>query len=149
MACSWRDVLYGLENELLDPEAPIDVAIHELAKHDDAQGDLMELAGSGRSDSTLPLVNRLAALEAAPATNDVLDRWSYLALAWIYRVRSIFSDPLQLVEDVYADFEYPERIAPFVRSMPAEGDAQAVNDERLLERWKQYLEECEARFAAA
>jgi hypothetical protein len=65
-------------------------------------------------------------------------------LAWFYEHRGEVPDPLLRVEEVYADFGYPEQIAKFVRYMPMEGPdlgSREANEHRLFERWKRYIEE--------
>jgi hypothetical protein len=74
-----------------------------------------------------------------------------LVLAWIYEHRGAFLDPLQTVEEVYADFGYPERIAGFVRYMPMDGPdlgSREANEQRLMERWKEYLDATAPTYAA-
>ena len=71
-------------------------------------------------------------------------------LAWFCEHRGEVPDPLQRVEEVYADFGYPEQIAKFVRYVPMEGPdlgRREANERRLFERWKQYIEEVAPAYA--
>lgn len=147
---SWREVRFGLVNELLDPEAPVELAIDQVADLADPPAAVLELAGAGKSEPTLVLVEQLAAGEPQLPENAIRDKWLYLVLAWIYEHRDETPDPLQRIEEIYADFGYPEQIAKFVRYMPMDGPdlgSREANERRLFERWKRYLEEASAALA--
>ena len=82
------------------------------------------------------MLHELAALlrdevERVPEVLDALDdperihdpresvrKWLYLQLKAAYSKRLQLSDPLRAVEQIYADFDYPPAVAPFVRYMP-------------------------------
>lgn len=65
-------------------------------------------------------------------------KWTYLELKAAYEIRSHLDDPLGLVEQIYADFDYPPAVAGFVRYMPPPAGA-AVGESALYDRWGQYL----------
>lgn len=65
-------------------------------------------------------------------------KWTYLELKAAYEMRERLRDPLAIVEQIYADFEYPPRVAPFVRYMPPPPGA-AVGEEAIYDRWSKYL----------
>jgi hypothetical protein len=147
---TWREVLYGIENDLLAPGAAVDFAGDEVAAKDDSPPTLVELAGLGRDEPTRPLVEQLANTEPAQDADRIRDKWLYLVLAWIFEHRASYRDPLQTVEEVYADFGYPPHIAGFVRYMPSDEPdlgSQDVNERRLYQKWRQYLDEASAEYA--
>jgi hypothetical protein len=140
---SWRDVRYGLANELLDPQAPVELAVDQVGGRAEPSAALLELAGASKNETTVELVEQLANEEPPRSEDEIRDKWLYLVLAWLYEHRGDFPDPLQRVEEVYADFGYPEQIAKFVRYMPMEGPdlgSREANERRLFEQWRQYIE---------
>ncbi len=141
----WRGMHFGLRNELLDPKAPREWAIDEVATAEEPSSALLELASDRKSEPiTITLVEKLAADEPECTEDEVREKWLYLALAWVYEHQDRIPDPLQRVEEIYADFGYPERIARFVRYMPIEGPdlgSREANEHRLFERWRCYLDE--------
>jgi len=145
----WRQVRYGLSIGLLDPGAGIDKAIDLICEMDGSSPDVLELAGSARSDRTLHIVDRLAEAESADLEGDLLALWAYLSLAWVYEHRHYDNDPLQRVIEIISDFDYPAGVAGFVRYMPTDepdlGSIEA-NERRMLERWKEYLDESRRAF---
>jgi len=141
---TWRSIRFGLENELLDPRAAVEFAVDGVAETDTPSPDLLDLAGSSKSDPIAELVGRLAAAEPEFPEAKLYDEWLYLVLAWLYEHRNEYTDPLQRVEEVYADFGYPERVAGFVRYMPMGGPdlgSREANERRLFDKWQEYLED--------
>ena len=145
---TWRDVLYGIDNELLAAGAAVEFA--REAKWDDRTPALEELAALGKGEPTRDLVEKLANEEPPRDVGVIREKWLFLVLAWIFAHRAHYPDPLQAVEEVYADFDYPPRITRFVRYMPAEEpDLGSVdlNVQRMHQRWKEYLDEASAEYA--
>ncbi len=141
----WRDVRFGLVNELLDPGAPVELAVDLVLELPAPPAALCDLAGARKDEPALELVEQLADLEPGRPESDIRDLWLYLVLAWIYEHRDEFPDPLGTVEVVHADFDYPEQIATFVRYQPGDDwpdlGSREANQRRLFERWKRYLDE--------
>ena len=141
---TWRGVNFGLENELLDPDAPRELAVDQIGDIGEPSRALLELASTSRGEPTMELVAQLASSEPQHPEENIRETWLYLVLAWVYEHRNEYVDPLQRVEEVYADFGYPERIVNFVRYMPMQGPdlgSPAANERRLFEQWSQYLDE--------
>jgi hypothetical protein len=141
---SWREIRFGLVNELLDPAAAIELAVDQVAGLEQPSAAVLELAGANRNEPTLGFVERLAGGEHEGDEDAIRGKWLYLVLAWLYEHRDEDSDPLQRVEEVYADFGYPEEIAGLVRYMPMDGPdmgSRKANEQRLVHRWAQYLKE--------
>ena len=144
---SWHDVRFGLVNQLLDPQAAIEMAVEQVTECEDPSNSLLELAGASKNEPIMELVEQLARGESARSEEETRNKWLYLVLAWIFDHRNEDPDPLQRVEEVYADFGYPEHIASFVRYMPMQGPdlgSREANERRLFERWKRYIDEAAA-----
>jgi len=147
---SWRDIRFGLANDLLAPEAPVEFAIDQAERFQGPPAVQRDLAGAGNDAQVLDLVERLAESESRCPDDEIRRKWLYLALAWVYEHRNRYSDPLQEVEKIYADFDYPERVSSFVRYMPMVGPdlgSREANERRLLDRWKEYLDSVGGRFS--
>ena len=55
-------------------------------------------------------------------------------------------------DTVYADFDYPSKMADFVRYMPSTAPdlgSLELNEARVYRRWRAYLEECTRKYAAS
>jgi hypothetical protein len=146
---TWREILYGIDSDLLAPGAAIDFAVDKIASQDASFSTLVELAGTSSGESTRALVEQLASAEPQQDANEIRDKWLYLVLAWIFEHRASYPDPLQSVDEVYADFGYPTRIASFVRYMPSDEPdlgSLELNEKRLYDKWKHYLDEVSVEY---
>jgi hypothetical protein len=146
---TWADIQFGLEHRLLKPNAAIQKAIEQLCNMGKAPIEILELAGRTETESVIDLVCLLAKKENQPL-NEVKAKWLYFVLAWVFENRESLVDPLQIVEEIYSDFDYPPKIAPFVRYMPMDGRDlrnREQNEARLFDRWKAHLDDEKRRFA--
>ncbi|MBU8900116.1 DUF2247 family protein [Corallococcus sp. M34] len=123
---TWREVLFGMDNELIAFELPVDMAVEQLGSEENPARALVDLAGLEKRESPCCHVEALANGESSQSLDELQGKWLYLALAWVLFAKARFSDPLQKVEEIYADFGYPGGIAPFVRYMPSEVKSRIV-----------------------
>ncbi|HIQ51678.1 MAG TPA: DUF2247 family protein, partial [Pseudomonas pachastrellae] len=65
--------------------------------------------------------------------------WIFLSFFWVFINRGKYQDPLGIVEELYADFDYPESVAPIVRYMPA-ADPSVAGENQLFKNWSNMLE---------
>lgn len=146
---SWREILFGLDNELLAADAPIEVAIDALG--DDPLPDVMALAISERWDAVRPHVEQLAKAEAAQSDDEIRDKWLYLALAWTLENAGQLNRPLDIVHEVYVDFGYPAALRSF--DPEASTDDPFISHEHtqklLFARWRAFVDEQAALYAPA
>jgi hypothetical protein len=143
---SWNDITWGYKHQMLGWSAPVELAVDRLIAGSNDPLEV-ELAGLQKSEAHQvgELLQRLA-LREGPA-DDVLSKrkWLYLNLCWLFNNRKNVLDPLGEIEVLYADFDYPSEIKNFIGYMPATDGynpgqhSMAENEQRLFERWKQYL----------
>ena len=133
------ELAYGyLQGWLADADA-VSVAVAGLGLVTQAPPSYEELALLLSDD-----YGRIPALisdlwEHSDSHDDCAGVWLFLALNWVFDHRAMHSDPLAIVEQLYADFDYPDAIEGFVRFMPArQGDS--VGESALYDRWKVYLD---------
>lgn len=76
----------------------------------------------------------------------------YVILEGIATSASSVSDALDAVEEVYADFDYPSDMDPFIRYMPTDDSSlaptKAENEQRLFETFLCFLETEKASIGA-
>lgn len=148
---TWREALFGIDNELLSPRAAVDFAAHQLEVQENAEPALVELAGVCSGESVRDLVEQLVAAEPPQVSEAMRRKWIFLVLAWIFEHKESYPDPLRVVEEVYADFGYPDAITSFVRYMPMDEPdlgSREANESRLYEKWKRYLDSAFGEFRA-
>lgn len=147
----WNEIKFGLDHQLIKPKVAIAKALEQLCDTDTAPKEVVELAALGESEPVADLVTRLAEVETPSSSVEYVNaKWLYLLLAWLFEYRESLVDPMTIVEEVYADFNYPREIAPFIRYMPMDAPDlgnQEQNEARMFDRWKAYLDNAAKRFA--
>jgi hypothetical protein len=139
------ELTYGYRLGWIAPAVAVELALAGLGVFADASAAYEELALllSDRLDEVPQLIDELA--RAAEQVGDEARVWLFLALCWVYENRETFTDPLAVVEQLYADFEYPEETEGFVRFLPVpEGVPTGVA--AVHGRWAQYLEKTAAEY---
>ena len=141
---SWAEIAYGFERQLLPPNVVIDYAMDKIATADEPNDDELAIASSSLNDSIAERVKKLATEDEANDEDALRVRWANILLAWIYEHRDGMDDPLSVVEEIYADYNYPEEFGPFVRYMPSDapdlGSVEA-NEQRMIASIGEYVEE--------
>ncbi|MCA9643524.1 MAG: DUF2247 family protein [Polyangiaceae bacterium] len=143
---TWQSLAWGLQKGLIGRVVAIQAATRLLAQGEPASAEVVELAGCAIDDPLVEqLVTRLARDQAEAGAVD--EPWLYLVLRWVYDNQTRFADPLQVVDEVYADFDYPAAISSFVRYMPSDSPdlGGEGNTRHLYARWLRFLEEEERR----
>lgn len=133
----WPDIRYGIERGYLTTEGAVRFALDALCAT--SSQEHYELAMLERDELIFvsPLIESLASVEPK---DDKLSKkaWVYVLFLWLYRNMGRYSDPLGMVEQLYADFDYPEEVASFVRYMPPLGGGD-LSEERLVQEWAGFL----------
>ncbi|MEU4314946.1 DUF2247 family protein [Nocardia sp. NPDC024068] len=135
------ELRYGYEHEWITGEDAVTLALSAVVPSDTKMGVI--------EDISLLLSDELYRL---PELMDELAQhddhvWVYLAIAWVHENPDEFEDPFGTVEDLYADFDYPDDVAPFVRYMPPPtGSLPGMLGMR--QRWRRYLSDGRDRYMA-
>ena len=134
------DLRYGFEQGFLKAGAVVDLAVDEVRRG--ATDPVLDDLASLLRDEVGRVPEVLGALDDPERIHDPREsvrKWLYLQLKAAHCDRDRLSDPLGVVERIYADFEYPPSVAPFVRYMPlSAGDG--AGEPALMQRWVEFLE---------
>ncbi len=112
------DLLWAYQRKLLTWKDLIQVAIDRVNSGSDNSLEI-ELAAVGKE--SVWKVSELAQTLAEQCVNSEegsKQKWLFLCLAWAYANQKNLADPLEAVEGIYADFDYPSAIESFVRFLP-------------------------------
>lgn len=136
-----EDLRYGLEHFFVKEQAVIDLAVDRVVRgtSDPVLHELAEL--QGEDIERVPEV--LDALDDPERIHDPREsarKWLYLQLKAAYCQRGQLSDPLGVVEQIYADFDYPPTVGPLVRYMPLKPSDEPGPD-ALIQRWARFLDD--------
>jgi hypothetical protein len=144
---TWGEVLYGFSHRFLGWRSCVELASRRVEEGSSNPLEI-ELAAVGKDQDWKvgDLLSKLSGSE--PRTDEVSHqkRWLFIILKWLYEHRGTFEDPLGEVEEIYADFHYPDEISNFVRFLPPKGDYKPAehtreeNIQRLFRLWSDYLQ---------
>ena len=135
---SWREIKYGFDRNFLTAAGVVEYAVKSLSAESSAEHyELACLTGDDAND-VRECIGRLAVkdVQGDRCSEEV---WIFLVFLWVFINRDKYQDPLEVVEDLYASFDYPESVAPIVRYMPAV-DSALEGDDQLYKNWSNMLE---------
>ncbi len=118
---------------------PVNFAVEKLKMGSEGPSEI-ELAGVTKTETFLisDLVAKLAYAEG-PATEESSKRkWLYLHMAWLFENRADDGSTWDKVDNLFADFGYPESIAHVVSFMPGQTGSRDKTDRR-GEAWIAFL----------
>lgn len=144
---SWRDIKYGLEHGFLSATGVVEFAVNSLVAESSAE--LYELACLSGNDFE-EIQRCLDSLEAKNLGDvEYLEEvWIFLILLWIFMNRETYKDPLGVLEELYADFDYPQIMTRLIRYMPA-ADNFLEGEEQLFKNWSNMLDSFREKLQAA
>ena len=133
------DLEYGMERGWICGETAIRCAVRSVERGD---GDAVMLAVASLLSDEVDELPVILASSDSPSSPENLRRtqrkWIYLLLAAAYDARGRLRDPLEAVEEIYADLDYPVSIERFVRYMPLH-DGDEAGEPALIGRWAAFL----------
>ena len=139
VAMTAEDLGYGFERGFLKPVDVIALAAREVGCGTD--DDILVSLGSLLRDQAGRVPDVLEFLddpERVPDPRESARKWLYLQMKAAFDMREWLNDPFGVIEEIYADFDYPPVVAPFVRYMPLRpGDVSGIGP--LMDRWADYL----------
>ncbi|GAB2518033.1 DUF2247 family protein [Nocardia heshunensis] len=135
------ELRYGFENSWLTAADIVQLSLRNVVPDNEVMQTIEELSLllSDEFDKVPSLVDKLA-VDPKPV-------WVYLALAWLHDHPADFDNPMQAVEMLYADFDYPSEMEPIVPFMPPPAGA-TPGMAGIEERWRSYLMQCRNRYLA-
>ena len=71
--------------------------------------------------------------------NSVNNKWRYIILLWLFIHRTSNDTDYDLMNSVYANFDYPSDMVSFVSYMPAFEISKKEGYENILDNWQKYL----------
>ena len=152
VSISWDDLLFAINHGFMKQETLIEHAINVASNEEEPSQMVIDLACLTAGESAQPFINLLSDGTNNEDDSKSREKFLYLLLNWIYEHQDLYSDPLEAVEYVYADFDYPEEITKFVRYMPASepvNQSLQLNRERLFNKWEQYLKDRKEEYSSA
>lgn len=129
----WEDICFAVKLKLIHPLGAVDFAVKAIEGNSAYSNDQLELASKTEDDPLIDIVEIIERIcgQVHPIP-EISEKWLFLSIYWLYVNQSKFDDPLEVLEGVYADFNYPEAIKHLIRYMPNE-------DGRIIDFKKEWL----------
>ena len=133
---SWKELQYGLNKHYINESEVSRYASEALTL--DSCDKQVELA----SLCTQELFNAHELLRSLTQnTNTEKDSskvWIYILLSWLFENKHHYNDPFETIDEIYADFGYPEEVSTLIRYMPAT-EGSASSEDQLVLNWEDFL----------
>ena len=128
-----------------------EAAVVQLAERSISDGgspdpalDALSLLLADEVDRVEPLICDIEERHAVDAT-EASRIWLYLVLLLAFEGRNASGNPMSDIEQIYADFDYPEEIESFVPFLPAP-EGRAPGPEGIEAGWVAYLQARDIEF---
>lgn len=150
---SWNDIKFGYDNQYIGWYDVVNFAKTNLNNF--PENDFVEELACLTKDDAFKVGDILEKLSVNPNyENYDKGKWLFIILKKLYESKDSFDDPLEEIEKIYADFDYPEEIESFVRYMPIHDNKEDTsfssskedNIQRIYSNWVKYLEIKKAEF---
>ena len=142
----WNLVLFGLEQELLDPRAASQFAKEVF---DSSNRVIVSLTNLNPDADPTPDVRLLTQQSSKNDPSGIEQKWLFIVLDWIFENKSDYTNPLEAVAEVYADFNYPEQMVGFIYYMPSDESLPKNRElciQRLIQKWETFVNECRKKY---
>jgi hypothetical protein len=150
MNLSWRDLLFAIEHGFMTKKAAIEHAEYVIEKEQEPSQKVLDLAWVNSEESIYPYLNELSNQSSEQDSDAPEEKFLFLLLNWVFEHKEQFSDPLEMVEAIYADFDYPEEISKFVRYMPVQqpiSNSIETTVQKLYNNWEMFLKEEKMKYS--
>ncbi|MFJ2485638.1 DUF2247 family protein [Pseudomonas sp. NPDC087639] len=142
---SWDELLFGFQRGYVDEKGISHFACNTLTTASSEKA--YELASLEPHELYLTSDLLQSLTSKNPQTEkEIYKPWIYLLLSYFLENKNSLSNPLEVTEELYADFDYPGEISPIVRYMPIP-DGVEGSEERLYENWRLAILEYKALFS--
>lgn len=142
---TWSELLYGRQKGYIDDQGISSFACNTLTIS--SPDKAYELSSLDPQELYLAQdsLKSLASNEPIKNEENISKPWIYLLLSYLFDNKDLFLDPLEKIEELYADLDYPEDMSSIVRYMPLP-DGEAGSEERLYANWKSVISAYEEFF---
>ena len=135
---NWTELLYGFEHGFIDEKGVSEYACEALTT--ESSQEAIELASLLLEEKYLVsiLLESLVNKEPSPKTEEPAKPWIFLLLSFLFEHQDEYEDPLGIVGELYADFDYPVEISSIIRYMPPPEGLEG-SEGQLFENWKEVI----------
>ncbi|MCU0122213.1 DUF2247 family protein [Pseudomonas sp. B2M1-30] len=134
---TWKELLFGLNRGYIDEEGVSKYVCNTLTESSSEKAYELASLEPEELSSAYDLLDFLADKNEAEET-EITKPWIFLLLSHYLDNKHLLKDPLETIEDLYAEFDYPEEISSIVRYMPPPEGVDG-SEVRIYENWKNII----------
>lgn len=142
---TWQDIYYGVKYNYLDKNSVSEFALSYIEQNVELE-EVWELAWkNNEKDYILNKIENIIGTNFNEQASET--RWKYCIVKDIIEKYKDFDILAEKLDEVYADFNYPEDMEDFVSYMPVKDmydvDKHTIRDnqERIIKKAKEFLED--------
>lgn len=129
---SWNELFFGLERDLITAEDIISFVAETISLETEQLDTVIEMYYADKEDIK-EIIAELIKTEPPVDQNKIKEKWIFSIILYGYYFNK--DRILDIIEDVYSEFDYPKYLASMVRYMPYDGDGS------LSEKLERYIGE--------
>lgn len=148
---NWSCIYWGIQEQLIEPTNAIQYANKVIENNPDINTpEIIELLilEESENETTLPLVEKIIddKKELMDKRHDSLRALRFVLLLELQKTTTNNQALLDAIEDIYADFDYPQDMESFISYMPVQDNEYDVsahsseeNEQRLIRNFNDFL----------
>lgn len=144
---NWNDINFAIKNNFLVYQTAIEHALVELQKNESQLPEVMELACILQSElefkyDVVDLVSKLATPQRSEDNSNLREKFLYVSLNWVYEHKDDYCNPIEVIDILCDETNYPDEVKNLVSFMPTLGTGTKSDSmtERQLSKLLRFLE---------
>ena len=137
---SWQELTWGQRKHIIRNRDIIEYAKYVLEEDIKGFNEVLELSIADEDEDITSLLVQLANLDKVETDEAIQEKWQYAILLDLYNNQDSYDNVYENIENIYADFDYPEDMASFIGYMPSSSGRS------IEESWKMYLNDKSEQF---
>ncbi len=124
VSLNWNDLLFAIKNEFLPHQTAIEHALVEVQKNESSPMEVIELACTLQSESEFhdicKQINQLVTSQNSCSYSNSKEKFLYVSLNWVYEHKDDYCNPIEVVDILCDEIDYPDEVKNLVSFMPTQ-----------------------------
>lgn len=128
---TWNDIYFGIKNKLLGVESVREYAIKCLEVNDEYSQEITDLAWP--NDDVLDVIKMIEKILEKEKHTQICEcsiKWQYCIIKNLLNDKLSFEGLTSKLDEIYADFDYPEDMEEFISYMPVKDEYKPIEHSR-------------------
>lgn len=130
---SWQELLWGLENKFIDRKELVNYIVDSFSEKLTEIPPVLRIITAYDYEDIYPEVSELCSSEVYESEIEIKAKWKYVLLQELYDNRDSYENVFVKVDEIYANFGYPEDKVEFIGYMPSN------SGKGIEQSWQEFL----------